>query len=164
MNEVIPEIILCTNIYEHILNTWIFQKSWKWRSHWQLLFKAHCHRALSLSPMSATDENKSTKTWSAWGGEVADLSKEKGPEPFPPWAFIRFILHRNSDKAHQHFQAVRVKQYLTYRELWGLILSYGQLVKGYKTLGDRLIPALDPYHLGWGYKQSRFHRIFCILS
>ena len=32
---------------------------------------------------------------------MADLSKEKGPEPFPPWAFIRFILHRNSDKAHQ---------------------------------------------------------------
>ena len=22
---------------------------------------------------------------------MADLSKEKGPEPFPPWAFIRFI-------------------------------------------------------------------------
>ena len=36
-------------------------------------------------------KNKSTKTLSAWGGEVADLSKEKGPEPFPPWAFIRFI-------------------------------------------------------------------------
>ena len=22
---------------------------------------------------------------------MANLSKEKGPEPFPPWAFIRFI-------------------------------------------------------------------------
>ena len=31
---------------------------------------------------------------------MADLLKEKGSEPFPPWAFIRFILHRNSDKAH----------------------------------------------------------------
>ena len=30
-----------------------------------------------------------------------NLSKEKGPEPFPPWAFIRFILHRNTGKAHQ---------------------------------------------------------------
>ena len=32
---------------------------------------------------------------------MADLSKEKGQEPFPPWAFIMFILHRNADKAHQ---------------------------------------------------------------
>ena len=32
---------------------------------------------------------------------MADLSKEKGPETFPPWASIRFILHRNTDKAHQ---------------------------------------------------------------
>ena len=32
---------------------------------------------------------------------MADLSREKGPEPFPPWAFIRFISHRNTDKAHQ---------------------------------------------------------------
>ena len=29
------------------------------------------------SSTSAADENKSTKTWSAWGGKVADLSKEK---------------------------------------------------------------------------------------
>ena len=39
-------------------------------------------------PPAAMDENQSTKTWSAWGGEVADLSKEKGQEPFPQWAFI----------------------------------------------------------------------------
>ena len=32
---------------------------------------------------------------------MANFSKEKGQEPFPPWAFIRFILHRNTDKAHQ---------------------------------------------------------------
>ena len=60
-----------------------------------------CRGALSLSPTSTVDENKSTKTRSAWGGAVADLSKEKGPEPFPPWDFIRFILHSNADKAHQ---------------------------------------------------------------
>ena len=47
------------------------------------------------------DENKSTKTGSAWGGKVADLSKEKGQEPFPQWAFIGFNLHRNTGKAHQ---------------------------------------------------------------
>ena len=39
------------------------------------------------SPPSAVDENKSTKTWSAWGGKVADLPREKGQESFPPWAF-----------------------------------------------------------------------------
>ena len=32
------------------------------------------------SPPSAVDKNKSTKTWSAWGGKVAELSKEKGQE------------------------------------------------------------------------------------
>ena len=32
---------------------------------------------------------------------MADLSKEKGPKTFPPWAFIRFISHRNTNKAHQ---------------------------------------------------------------
>ena len=31
----------------------------------------------------------------------ADLSKEKGQEPFPHWAFIGFSLHRNTGKAHQ---------------------------------------------------------------
>ena len=32
---------------------------------------------------------------------MADLSKEKGPKPFPQWAFTVFILHRNTGKAHQ---------------------------------------------------------------
>ena len=32
---------------------------------------------------------------------MADLSKEKDQEPFPKWAFIGFILHRNTGKAHQ---------------------------------------------------------------
>ena len=32
---------------------------------------------------------------------MADLSKEKGQEPFPHWAFIGFILYRNTGKAHQ---------------------------------------------------------------
>ena len=53
------------------------------------------------SPPSATDQNKSTKTRSAWGGKVANLSKEKGLEPVPQWAFIGFNLHRNTGKAHQ---------------------------------------------------------------
>ena len=32
---------------------------------------------------------------------MADLSKEKDQEPFPQWAFIGFIVHRNTGKAHQ---------------------------------------------------------------
>ena len=32
---------------------------------------------------------------------MADLSKEKGQEPVPQWAFIGFSLHRNTGKAHQ---------------------------------------------------------------
>ena len=32
---------------------------------------------------------------------MADLSKEKGQEPVPQWAFIGFNLHRNTDKTHQ---------------------------------------------------------------
>ena len=32
---------------------------------------------------------------------MADLSKEKGQEPVPQWAFIGFNLHGNTGKAHQ---------------------------------------------------------------
>ena len=32
---------------------------------------------------------------------MANLSKEKGQEPFLQWAFIGFNLHRNTGKAHQ---------------------------------------------------------------
>ena len=55
------------------------------------------------------DENKSTKRRSAWGGKVADLSKEKGQEPVPQRAFIGFNLHRNT-KFINHSQAVKIKQ------------------------------------------------------
>ena len=32
---------------------------------------------------------------------MTDLSKEKGQEPFPQWAFIGFNLHGNTGKAYQ---------------------------------------------------------------
>ena len=32
---------------------------------------------------------------------MANFSKEKGQEPFPQWAFIGFVLQRNTGKAHQ---------------------------------------------------------------
>ena len=31
---------------------------------------------------------------------MVDLSKNRGQEPFPQWAFIGFNLHRNTGKAH----------------------------------------------------------------
>ena len=56
---------------------------------------------------------------------MADLSKEKGLEPFPPWAFIRFILHRNTGKAHQSLSGSKgqtidnIQRTLrAYSELW----------------------------------------------
>ena len=61
--------------------------------------------------LSATDENNSTKTSSAWGGNVAHLSK-KSQKPFPQWAFIGFNLHRNTGLILKlnHCQAVMIKQ------------------------------------------------------
>ena len=56
---------------------------------------------LPPDPRSATHENKSTKTLSAWGGKLASLSKEKGQEPVPQWASIGFNLHRNTGKPRQ---------------------------------------------------------------
>ena len=32
---------------------------------------------------------------------MANLSNDKGQEPFPQWAFIGFNLHRNTGKTHQ---------------------------------------------------------------
>ena len=32
---------------------------------------------------------------------MADLSKEKGQEPFPQWAFIGFNSHRNIELIHK---------------------------------------------------------------
>ena len=60
---------------------------------------------------------------------MADLSKEKGQEPFPQWAFIGFNLHRNTGKAHQSLSGSK-DQTIDNKELLGLILSQGQLAKG----------------------------------
>ena len=69
---------------------------------------------------ATTDQNKSTKTGSAWEGKVADLSKEKGQKPVPQWAFTGFNLHRNTGrivKLINHCQAEMIKQQITYKEL-----------------------------------------------
>ena len=61
-------------------------------------------------PRAATDKNKFTKTRSAWGGKVADLSKVKIQEAVPQWTFIGFNLHRNTGKAHQSLSGKMIKQ------------------------------------------------------
>ena len=64
-------------------------------------------------PPASMDENKSTKTGSALGGKVADLSKEKGQKPVPQWAFIGFIcigIQGMYVKLINHCQEVRIKQ------------------------------------------------------
>ena len=104
----------------------------KGSSYWYLVFaRTHLSGGFNEAPPRLPRmKNKSTKTWSAWRGEVADLSKEKGPAPFHSGAFIRFIRIGIQIKLISHCQPVRVKQYMIYRELWGLILSYSQLVRG----------------------------------
>ena len=37
---------------------------------------------------------------------MANLSKEKGQEPFPQWAFIGFNLHRNTGHIHKAHQSL----------------------------------------------------------
>ena len=58
---------------------------------------------------------------------MTSLSKEKGQEPFPQWAFIGFNLHRNTGKAHQSLSGSKDQ---TIDNKQGLILSQGQLAKG----------------------------------
>ena len=61
---------------------------------------------------------------------MADLSKEKDQEPFPQWAFIGFILHRNTGKAHQSLSGSKDQTIHNIQRTMRLILSQGQLAKG----------------------------------
>ena len=58
---------------------------------------------------------------------MANLSKEKGQEPFPQWAFIGFNLYRNTGKAHQSLSGSKgqtidnIERTLrAYSELWSV--------------------------------------------
>ena len=80
---------------------------------------------------SATDEEKDYQDMICLGRKGVRFSqREKGPEPLSPGAFIRFIQIGIQIKLINHCKPVRVKQYMIYRELWGLILRYSQLVRG----------------------------------
>ena len=89
-----------------------------------------CRGALTQPP-SAMDEEKDYQDMICLGRKGGRFSQgEKGPEPFPPGAFIRFIHMGMQIKLFNHCQPVRIKQYKIYREPWGFILSYSQLVRG----------------------------------
>ena len=60
---------------------------------------------------------------------MANLSKEKGQEPFPQWAFIGFNLHRNTGKAHQSLSGNKDQTIDNIQRTMRLILSQGQLAK-----------------------------------
>ena len=95
------------------------------------LLGTRCRGALTQPPGSATDEEKDYQDMICLGRKGGCFSQgEKGPEPLSPGAFIRFIRIGIQIKLINHCQSVRVKQYKIYRELWGLILSYSQLVRG----------------------------------
>ena len=60
--------------------------------------------------------------------------------------FYWVYLHRNTRhnvKLINHCQAVMIKQYITFKELSGLILSQDQ-IKGHKTLGKQTHSVLGP--------------------
>ena len=75
---------------------------------------------------------------------MADLSKEKGQEPFPQWAFMGFDLHRNAGKAHQSLSGRNDQTIDNIQRTLRAYLEQDQL-KGHKTLGNKLIPCIDPY-------------------
>ena len=90
-----------------------------------------CWGALTQPPGSATDEEKDYQDMICLGRKGGRISQgEKGLDPFSPWAFIRFIRIGMQIKLINHCQPVRVKQYMIYRELRGLILSYSQSARG----------------------------------
>ena len=58
------------------------------------------------TPIHHMGENKSTKTWSYWGGKEADLSKEKGQEPVPQWVLLGSVCTGIQVKLISYCQAV----------------------------------------------------------
>ena len=62
---------------------------------------------------------------------MASLSKEKGQEPVPQWAFIGFNLHRNTeDKAHQSLSGSNDQTIDNIQRILRAYSESGQIVKG----------------------------------
>ena len=71
---------------------------------------------------------------------MTNLSKEKDQEPFPQWAFIGFILHRNTGKAHQSLSGSKDQTIDNIQRT----LSQGQLAKGLYNFGKQTHFKLGP--------------------
>ena len=105
----------------------------------------------ALPRPAATDKNKSTKTRSAWGGKVANLSKEKDQEPVPQRVSIGLNLLRNTGcvgKAHQSLSG-RNDQIIgnIQRTMRAYLESGSDGERSIKLWENKLISGLDPYHL-----------------
>ena len=61
---------------------------------------------------------------------MANLSKEKGQEPFPQWAFIGFNLHRNTGKAHQSLSGSKDQTIDNIQRTMRAYFESSQLAKG----------------------------------
>ena len=80
---------------------------------------------------------------------MANLSKVKGQEPFPQWAFIGFNLHRNTGCIHkaQSLLGSNDQPLDNIQRTMGLFRLRVRQLKGYKTLGVKLIFYLDLYRV-----------------
>ena len=105
---------------------------------------------VSPTPLYTTDENKSTKTRSAWGGKVVDISKEKGQESVAQWAFIGCNLHRNTGcilKAQSLSGSNDQTLDNIHRTMKVYLDSRSESLRAIKLWGNKLILCLDPYYL-----------------
>ena len=80
---------------------------------------------------------------------MADLSKEKGQELVPQWAFIGFNLHRNTGhKAHQSLSGSNDQ---TIDNIQRTMRAYSESgsdnQRAIKLWGNKLILCLNPDHL-----------------
>ena len=81
---------------------------------------------------------------------LTNVSEEKGLKHLFLWAFVRFSLHRNTGcicKAHQSLSISNDQAIHNIQRTRRTILSQGQrdrVIKGHKTLGNKLILFLKP--------------------
>ena len=75
---------------------------------------------------------------------MADLSKEKGQETFPQWAFIGFILHRNTGKVHQSWSGSEDQTTDNIQRTLRAYSELGQLAKGLQDFGKQTHFRLGP--------------------
>ena len=72
---------------------------------------------------------------------MAHLSKEKGQEPVPQWAFTGFNLHRNTGHIYKAHQSLSGSKDQTIDNIQTTLRAYSESgsdsYKGHKTLGKQ---------------------------